>query len=60
MKVQVTVKNHYGNDLVYPVCETAINLCELTGTKTFTEANLRICKKLGYEFEVVMPRMWSL
>jgi hypothetical protein len=60
MKVEVTVKNHYGNELVYPVCNVAQYLCELAGTKTFTEANIRICKKLGYEFEIVMPRSWSI
>lgn len=60
MKVQVTIKNNYGQEHVYPVCETAIHLCELAGTKTFTEANLRICKKLGYEFEMVMPKSWGI
>lgn len=59
-KLQVTVKSHYGNDLVYPVCEQAHYLCDLAGTKTFTEANIRICKKMGFEFEIVMPKSWSI
>ena len=32
--LQVVVKNVYGNDLIYPACNTTKMITELTGTKT--------------------------
>jgi len=52
MKLLVTIKNVYGNELVYPACDKSELLCALANTKTFTEYNIAICKQLGYTFEV--------
>lgn len=53
MTIQVTIKNVYGNDLVYPVDATAKKLCDLTGRKTFTQEHLEIIRALGFKIEVV-------
>ena len=53
MKLQVQVKNVFGNELIYPVCKDAKFLCGVAGTKTFTDALIRMCKHHGYAFEFV-------
>ena len=53
MKIEVIIKNTYGNELIYPVCETAKKLVELAGAKTFTDNSIRLCKALGYELSIV-------
>jgi len=54
--IQVTIKSVYGNDLVYPVCDTAKKLVELAGRKTFTDWDIKLIKELGYKFETVSAR----
>jgi hypothetical protein len=49
MKIFVTVKNVYGNDLIYPACEKSRLLAELAGRKTLTKSDLRTIRALGYE-----------
>lgn len=56
MKLKVTVKNVYGNELIYPACEKASLFCEIAGKKTFTSYEISKIKALGYEFEVVTGR----
>ena len=53
MNIQVTVRNVYGNTMVYPVCETAIKFTKLTGRKTFTHSDLCLIESLGYTVENV-------
>jgi hypothetical protein len=53
MKIQVMVKTVYGKDLIYPVCETARLLAELTRKKTLDEVELALIKKLGFTVEFV-------
>lgn len=52
MKLLVIIKNVYGNEMIYPVCDKAKLLCKLSGKKTFTKDSLSILKQLGYEFEI--------
>lgn len=54
-KIQVNIKNVYGQDLIYPACETAKNLTKLTGKKTLTPDAISIIKTMGFEIEVVSP-----
>lgn len=51
--LKVTVKNVYGNDLIYPACEQSKLLCQLANAKTFTDHAYMLCKQLGYTFELV-------
>ena len=51
--LKVTVKNVYGTETVYPACDAARLLCQLTGRKTFTHADIKTLGMLGYTFHVI-------
>jgi hypothetical protein len=57
MNIVVEIKNVYGNQSVYPVCDTAKLLAHLAGTKTFTKHALDTIKKLGYSITVAQPKI---
>lgn len=50
--ITVTVKNVYGNRLLYPACDVSRKLAELIGTKTFTRRDVDRIIGLGYNFTV--------
>ena len=54
--LQVVVKNVYGNDLIYPACNTTKMITELTGTKTLVPYQINILKKNGYNFEIITEK----
>ena len=49
MEITVKRKTVYGNEVVYPVCDTAKNLTMLGDTKTITQRQIGIIKALGYK-----------
>ena len=53
MIIKVTIKNTYGNELIYPACDNAKLLTSLLNSKTFTQRHIDILKLLGYQFEHV-------
>lgn len=53
MKIQITIRNVYGNEQAYPVCEAAKTFAEIAGSKTLTQNTLRKIQRLGYEIEVL-------
>lgn len=53
MKIQIQIKNVYGNETVYPVCAHAKFLAAMAGTRTLTMEKLRLIKANGYVIEVV-------
>lgn len=53
MEIKVEIRNVYGNDLIYPVCETAKDLAALAGDKTLTTFSIQLIKKLGYKICVI-------
>ena len=53
MKIQVEVKNVYGNQMVYPFCKKAKQFAEIIGKKTLTPHAIHIIQEMGYELEVV-------
>jgi hypothetical protein len=57
MKIQIEVKNVYGNKVVYPICETAKKFAELTQTKQLTHKALCIIEALGYEITTTSPTL---
>lgn len=57
IEITVKVKNVYGKELVYPVCNTAKALALLAGHTAFTSEDMRIVKLLGYEFKVETPSL---
>ena len=52
MEITVKIKNVYGIDRTYPVCDTAMLLAQLTGRVTFTAEHITIIKFLGYSVKV--------
>lgn len=44
-----TTKNVYGNDLIYPDCDTAKALAAIADRKTFNDFHIAMIKKLGYK-----------
>lgn len=53
MKIQVSIRNVYGVETVYPVCRHAQFLAAMAGTKTLTVDKLRLIQAEGYEVQVV-------
>jgi hypothetical protein len=52
MNIIIQIKNVYGNETVYPICEKAKLFARIAGTRTLTSATLRDVKALGYEIRV--------
>jgi len=50
MNLTIELKTVYGNDYVYPICNKAIKLCQLTKQKTFSKFAINKLKELGYTF----------
>jgi hypothetical protein len=48
-KVVVSVRNVYGNSMVYPVCADAMNFALIAGTKTLSAQVLAYVAALGFE-----------
>ena len=47
MTIQVTIKNVYGNERIYPINQKAIWFTSLTNKKTLDRDEIEIIKKLG-------------
>ena len=48
MQVLITVKERYGNELLYPLNDTAKLICKLLGTKTIAKEKVKPLEDLGY------------
>ncbi len=57
MSIQVKIKNVYGTEKIYPVCEQAKLFAQLAGQKTLTTREINLIKQLGYEIEVVQDKV---
>jgi hypothetical protein len=57
MTITVRITNNFGNRAVYPACDTARQLAELIGTKTFTDRAISQIKALGYSINVEAPTL---
>ena len=51
-KIKVRIKDVYGNQMVYPVCNAALCFAAIAGTKTLTQDTLRLITKLGYDITI--------
>ena len=47
--ITVDIKNVYGNELIYPVCDIAKKFTSLTKRKTLNKKDIDIIKTLGYK-----------
>jgi len=57
MTITVKIKNVYGREIVYPVCNAAKQFAALANTKTLTDDAINIIKSLGYSIEVETPTL---
>ena len=53
MNIQVTIKNVYGNQLIYPKCYISKAFSNIAKTKTLSIENLKTISSMGYHVEVV-------
>ena len=51
--IKIQIRNIYGDEKFYPICDTAKALARLAGTKTITPGAYEIIKSLGYSVELV-------
>lgn len=54
MKVQVAVKTVCGRNLIYPVCDTAMEFANLLNQTTFTSRDILYIKRIGFEIEEIL------
>lgn len=60
MQITIQIKNNYGVNTVYPVCETAKQFAAIAGTKTLTVQVLKIIEGMGYTItEQQQPTFWK-
>ena len=57
MEIIVCIRNVYGNELIYPVCERAKLLTCLSGRKTFNRVDIETIEKLGFVVKVQTPKI---
>jgi len=51
MKLIVQIKNIYGVQRVYPICEKSKIFSRIAGLKTLQQSTIDEIKKLGYKIE---------
>jgi len=57
MSITVSIRTHYGTQYIYPVCDAAQKLCDLTGKKTLSQKDIGIIKYLGYSIDVQQDKV---
>jgi hypothetical protein len=57
MEITVKLKNNYGQETIYPVCEKAKMFARLAGTKTLTDTALALISALGYTVTVEQQQL---
>lgn len=49
----VSLRSVYGNELIYPACDVAVNYIKLQGRKTFTASDVAAVKSLGIRVTLI-------
>lgn len=52
MEILVNMRNVYGNDLIYPICEKAKLFAAIAQSRTLSLSTIEAIKALGYRVEV--------
>lgn len=52
MSIQVTIKQVYGNELIYPACPKAHTFATMLGQSTLTRRDIASIKALGFTVNV--------
>jgi hypothetical protein len=59
-EITIHIKNVYGEDKAYPVCEKAKLFTDIAGTKTLRPADLNYIQALGYKITVKQQQVKGL
>jgi hypothetical protein len=51
-EIHVIIKSIYGQDKVYPHCDSSKTFCHMLGQATLTDENIKYIKELGYTINV--------
>ena len=51
--IKVEIKNVFGTEKIYPLCEDAKLFASMKSQATLTRADIAIIKNLGYSVEVI-------
>lgn len=57
MEIQIELKNIYGENKFYPICEKSKVFADLLEQKTLTKKDLEQIKKLGFEITLVHQKI---
>jgi hypothetical protein len=60
MKITVRIRQVYGNETIYAVCDAAKTFASMVGQKTLTQRDLTFIRKLGYAVEVEQQALAAL
>ena len=50
--IKIEVRDVYGRQKIYPICENAKRFARIAGTTTLTFATLKLIEELGYTWEI--------
>lgn len=53
LTVHIQLKDQYGRQVAYPICDTARTFAEIAGTKILTDTTLKRIAALGYTINTV-------
>ena len=57
MEIQIEIKNIYGENKFYPICEKSKIFADLLEQKTLTKRDLEKIKKLGFQITLVQQKI---
>ena len=57
MTITVQIKNVYGNETIYPVCEKAKAFANIAGTRTLTRHVIEQVKQMGFSITVAQQAL---
>jgi hypothetical protein len=55
--LMVTIKNVYGTEMIYPANSVAQIFADIARQKTLSRETLKQAKALGYEIQVMQPKL---
>jgi hypothetical protein len=57
MEIQIEMKNLYGENKYYPICEKSKIFADLLKQKTLTKNDLEKIKSLGIQINLIQPKI---
>lgn len=60
MTLQVTIRNVYGSERIYPANEAAYTFAKIAGTVTLSRETIALVKRLGFTIEVLPEEIYTL